>query len=223
MIRMLFWDWFAAHFSFLWWRVNNFYYFGKIIIHKNVILFVKYMPRVFHCITKSCPKIEKVLWSVSKSALVMMGSTIYILVASYPDQPFTIVGVFWKSKNDLDELGRLYFRPIAAKNELKTFLIEILPMSRTYISRITSVWASTFWDLQRHWESNPFVWRHSEGRSFCFVRCPHPGNHRRVASQEILVIGISNAIACFFSSMPIGGSFFSDNSKCSEWGENSNR
>jgi sodium-independent sulfate anion transporter 11 len=41
----------------------------------------------------------------------------------------------------------------------------------------------------------------------CTIAKVVAGPERVDAAQEILVLGISNAIACFFSSMPIGGSF----------------
>lgn len=43
--------------------------------------------------------------------------------------------------------------------------------------------------------------------SHCTIAKVFAGTSRVDAAQEILVVGISNAIACFFSSMPIGGSF----------------
>lgn len=51
------------------------------------------MEKMFRCMTKNFPRVEKILWlfSVTKSAIVMLGSMI-LVACWYPDQPFSIVG-----------------------------------------------------------------------------------------------------------------------------------
>jgi len=65
----------------------------------------------------------------------------------------------------------------------------------------------TFTQLLREEASALFVMPLLSVIGHCTIAKVFSGTERVDAAQEILVVGISNAISCFFSSMPIGGSF----------------
>ncbi|XP_021956171.1 sodium-independent sulfate anion transporter [Folsomia candida] len=147
------------------------------------LLIMKFLTKITQTCGVTNKKFLKFFWfiSTSRSAIVIFATTIYVGL-NYPDQPFSIVGKI--------PPGIPAFKP-------PPVTIYDPADNRTH----------NFLDILQEEASALLVLPLLGVMGHITIAKAFAGSSRVDSNTEVLCIGISNAISCFFSSYSIGGSF----------------